>query len=154
MCFHVVMSCNFEFQSLREPEYKLYSTKYCGFARIHEIRARLLPYPYTMLDILLLPLLMHSPSFPPALCFRSLHSIDCFSDLLWPLAEYQELEKKVQSDLSCCPSPLVCCVPFLKYTALGFSISYPFHRATCSYLWKLLFSWLLWPRATNIYHCF
>lgn len=103
--------------------------------RIHEIRARLLPYADTMLDILLLPPLMHSPPIPPVLCFRSLNSIDCFSDLLWPLAEYQELEKRVQSELSCYPSPLVCYVLFLKYTALGFSISYPFHRVT-SPIWK------------------
>lgn len=35
MCFHVVMSCNFESLSVRESEYKLYSTKYCGFVRMH-----------------------------------------------------------------------------------------------------------------------
>lgn len=79
ICFHVVMSYNFELQYLRQSVYKLYPITFCGFARmLTETRARFLAYPDTMLDILLLPLLMHSP---PALCFRILHSVHCVSDL-------------------------------------------------------------------------
>lgn len=79
MCFHVVMSYNFELQHLRQSVYKLYPIKFCGFARMHtEVRARFLAYPDTTLDSLALPLLMLSP---PALCFRILHSVDWVSDL-------------------------------------------------------------------------
>lgn len=70
------MSCSIAFQSLREFEHELYSKIYCGFVRMHhDVRASILPFPDTMMDILLLPLQMHSSS-PCALCLRSLHSID------------------------------------------------------------------------------
>lgn len=101
MCFHVVMSYNFELLYLRQSVYKLYPITFCGFARMHtEIRARFLAYPDTTLS-LPLPLLMLSP---PALCFRILHSVDCVSDLPWSWAEYQ-LGKSIQSETSCYPSP-------------------------------------------------
>ena len=50
----------------------------------------------------------------------------------------------------CYWSTLVCCIQCLKCTALGPSISYPFHTVTFPYFQKLLFPWLLWPRAANI----
>lgn len=71
MHFHVFMSCSVAFQSLRKVKDKLFSIKYYGFSRTyHDVRARFLPFPDTMMDILFLPLQMHSSS-PPAVSQKS-----------------------------------------------------------------------------------
>ena len=59
------MSCSVAFQSLRKVKDKLYSMKYYGFSRMHhDVRARFLPFPDTMMDILFSPLQIHSSSSP------------------------------------------------------------------------------------------
>ena len=72
MHFHVFMSCSVAFQFLRKIKDKLYSIKYHRFSRMyHDVRARFLPFPDTMMDILFLPLQMHSSSSPPAVSQKS-----------------------------------------------------------------------------------
>ena len=60
------MSCSVAFQSLRKVKDKLYSIKYYEFSgKHHDVRAQFSPFPDTMMDILFLPLQMHSSSSPP-----------------------------------------------------------------------------------------
>lgn len=158
LCFHVVLSCSVTFQSLRVVEHKLYSIKYYGYSRMHhDVRARFLPFPDTMMDIFLLPLQMHSSYSPRALCLRlcTVLNVSMTSPALWKNIRVKE-EKTARVCILhslepyCYWSTLVGCIQCLKCTALGPFISYPFHTVTFSYFQKLLFPWLLWPRAANI----
>lgn len=112
---------------------------------ILRLRARFLAYPDT---ILFLPLLMYSPSSPPALCFGSLHSIDCFNDFPWPLAEYQSRGREYRVLLL---SIIISWLhPFSEVHSSWTIISYSYHTVTYSYVQKLFSPWLLWPSTADV----
>lgn len=98
-----------------------------------------------MLDTLFLPLQIHSsPSY--VLCVPGVCIVLTVSVTSLASGTISELKKIVElgyvfptsQELSCCLSPLVICVPFLKATTCGLCISYPFMQ-------------LLFPISRNYY---
>lgn len=142
LCFHVVLSCSVTFQSLRVVEHKLYSIKYYGYSRMHhDIRARFLPFPDTMMDILLLPLQMHSSYSLRTLCLRlcTVLNVSMTSPALWKNIRVKE-ENTARVCILLSPRAILLLINIgLLHPVSEVHSSWTFHQLSFPYSYFFLF---------------